>query len=149
VAGAAKPPTGLPRGAPGRLDRFAEAFERLGANEYIQYATDAGPESDLSAARERVNLALSDPTRRAAVRVAVREFVDWASQAYSRRLPATDTILLFQSLPDRAEDRVRLLQSLERAVIALILWDELALEDRDALLGPWERVVGTAGEEPG
>jgi hypothetical protein len=149
VAGAAEPPAGLPRGAPGRLDRFAQAFEHLGANEYIQYATDAGQESDLSAARGRVNLALSDPARRASVQVAVRAFVDWAAQAYSRRLPATDTILLFQSLPDRAEDRVRLLQSLERAVIGLILWDELAPEDRDALLGPWERLAGVEGEEPG
>jgi hypothetical protein len=49
----------------------------------------------------------------------------------------TDTLLLFQSLPDRAEDRTRFLQSVERTVVALILWDELDDEDRAALVGPW------------
>ncbi len=64
-------------------------------------------------------------------------FVDAATVAYSRRLALPDTLLLFQSLTDRAEDRVRFLGSVERAVAGLILWDELADADRVALLGPW------------
>jgi hypothetical protein len=32
---------------------------------------------------------------------------------------------------------VRFLGSVERAVVALILWDELEDDDRIALLGPW------------
>lgn len=129
---------GLPRAARERLDRFAGAFEHLSANEYILYATDAGQGTGVSGTRTAVDRLLAGPGRRAAVQLAVREFVDWAAQAYSRRLPATDTILLFQSLPDRADDRVRLLQSLERAVIGVILWDELGLDDRTILLGPWD-----------
>jgi hypothetical protein len=53
----------------------------------------------------------------------------------------TDTLMLFQSLPDRPEDRVRFLRSVERAVVAVILWDELSDGDRDALLGPWAGVL--------
>ena len=72
---------------------------------------------------------------------AVAAFVDEATVAYSRRMTLTDTLMLFQSLPDRAEDRVRFLASLERAVVAVILWDELSASDRDALLGPWANVL--------
>jgi hypothetical protein len=137
VGGSRDPLDNLPPGASGRLDRFAEAFGRLSANEYVLYATGSPDDPDLAAARAVVDAALASATRRAAVRTAVETFTDWAAQAYSRRLPATDTIMLYQSLPDRAEDRVRLLQGLERAVIAVILWDEIDAEVREILLGSW------------
>jgi hypothetical protein len=60
----------------------------------------------------------------------------------------TDTFLLFQSLPDRAEDRVRFLATVERAVVGLILWDELGEDDLAALLGPWSAVVEPTGQVP-
>jgi hypothetical protein len=45
---------------------------------------------------------------------------------------------------------VRFLASLERAVVALILWDELSEESRMAMLGPWtDLVYQVVGEEPG
>ena len=77
-------------------------------------------------------------------------FVDEAAQAYSRRPTLTDTLFMFRSLPDRAEDRVRFLASVERAVVGLILWDELSEPSRTALIGLWggiaDRIVG--GEAP-
>jgi hypothetical protein len=77
-------------------------------------------------------------------------FTDAGTVAYSRRPSLTDTFLLFQSLPDRGDDRVRFLASLERAVVALILWDELSEESRMAMLGPWtDLVYQVVGEEPG
>jgi hypothetical protein len=42
------------------------------------------------------------------------------------------------------EDRTRFLGTLETAVIALILWDELEASDRDELLGPWARLAEQA-----
>ena len=61
--------------------------------------------------------------------------------AYARRTPLTDVLFMFNSLPDRADDRVRFLASVERAVVALILWDELEDADRVALLGRWSDSV--------
>lgn len=149
MGGSRDPLDNLPLGARARLDRFAEAFGRLSANEYVLYAAGSPDDPGLAAARAAVGAALASATRRAAVRTAVETFTDWAAQAYSRRLPATDTIMLYQSLPDRAEDRVRLLQGLERAVIAIILWDEIDPELRDTMLGPWDemaiRAIRTVG----
>ena len=50
-------------------------------------------------------------------------------------------MLLLGTLPDRAPDRMRFLESVERIVVALILWDELAEDDRDVLVGPWAGLV--------
>ena len=82
-------------------------------------------------------IALLSSGRRDAVRAAVKVFVDEATVAYARRFSLPDTVLLFQSLPDRAEDRVRFLASVERAIVGLILWDELEPDDLAALIGPW------------
>ena len=72
----------------------------------------------------------------------MRVFTDEATVAYARRFSLPDTILLFQSLPDRAEDRVRFLGSVERAVVGLILWEDLEPDDLAALIGPWGAYVG-------
>jgi hypothetical protein len=129
-----------------RLDRFAATFDRLDAASYATLA-EAGSGPELEAAKARATALLRNARRKAAVRAAVARFVDAATTAYSRRFAMPDTILLFQSLADRAEDRVRFLQSTERAVVALILWDELAEDDRDLLLGPWGAMV--EGSAPG
>jgi hypothetical protein len=119
-----------------RLEAFAAVFDRLDASSYSTFAEtiEAG---DVSAAQERAISLIGPGPRRDAVRAAVGAFVDAATIAYSRRLALPDTFLLFQSLPDRAEDRVRFLGSVERAVVGLILWDELEDDDRVALLGAW------------
>ena len=127
-----------------RLERFALAFERLDASRYSMFADlpdQAGIDRAQDAALERVG----SGRRRDAVRAAVRAFVDEATLAYARRFSLPDTLFLFQSLPDRAEDRVRFLASVERAVVGLILWDELEPDDRAALLGPWSVFVGASG----
>jgi len=131
-----------------RLERFALAFERIDASQYATFADVASLEDIEPAEAEAMRLLKSGP-RHDAVKAAVRAFVDEAAQAYSRRPTLTDTLFMFRSLPDRAEDRVRFLASLERAVVALILWTELSDRSRVALLGRWgwlaERIV--AGEE--
>ena len=124
-----------------RLLRFALAFERLDASSYAMFAEvpnqDAIDHAQL-AALNRVGIS----GRRDAVRAAVRVFMDEATVAYARRFSLPDTVLLFQSLPDRAEDRVRFLASVERAVVGLILWDELEPDDLAALIGPWSAFLG-------
>ena len=123
-----------------RLERFAAVFDRIDARDYSTFVPVTEPE-DVRAAKEHANEAIQTPERRQVLRRAIDRFVDAAAQGYSRRLTLTDTFLLNQSLPDRPEDRVRFATSVERAVVALVLWDELEDGDRVALLGPWAATV--------
>ena len=128
-----------------RLDRFAAVFERLDATRYATltegYDTDA-VDAAKSAALELVD---RSSRRRDAVRSAVRAFTDRATAAYAERFTVPQ--LLLGALPDRAADRVRFLESVERVVVALILWNELGDDDRDALVGPWVGMVEPIVEE--
>ena len=124
-----------------RLDGFATLFDRLDASQYATL-TETSDTADVETAKERAGALVGRTGRRRdAVRAAIKAFTDAATTAYAGRMSLTDTLLLFQSLPDRAEDRTRFLQSVERAVVALILWDELEDSDRAALIGPWSDLV--------
>jgi len=123
-----------------RLERFADTFDRLDASQYITLA-DARPSEAVEAAQAEAVRLVGTGARRTAVKAAIRAFTDEAAQAYSSRMALPDTFLLFQSLPDRAEDRVRFIASVERVVVALILWDELGEQHRSALLGLWGNIV--------
>ena len=131
---------GLSQAERARLERFAEAFERVDASTYPTF-TEVVVGDEIRAAQRHAIELIGPGKRKVAVRAAVGAFVDEGTRAYSRRMTLTDTFLLFQSLPDRAEDRVRFLATVERAVVALILWDELDGDDRAALLGPWAALV--------
>ena len=123
-----------------RLARFAARFERLDASSYATF-TESVETDEVLAAKARAVEVLGAGRRRDAVRAAVKSFTDEAASAYSRRMSLPDTLLLFQSLPDRAGDRMRFLASVERVVVALALWDDLDADDQGALLGPWADVV--------
>lgn len=138
-------PTGLAADERDRLERFAAAFERLSASEYVMFAVDTD-----TAAQRAVDAAgaiLQDEARRAAVRSAIGAFRAAAEQAYDRRLNVPDAFMLYQVLPGRPEDRVRFFASLERAVVGLIVWDALDEEHLGALLGPWAETLDHAGVE--
>ena len=134
--------SGLKRDEAQRLDRFARVFERLDASTYVTLA-DARESEAVERAKTQAQRIIGMGPRRAAVRDAIRAFTDAAAAAYSRRTPLPDTVLMYSSLPDTAEDRVRFLASVERAVVGLLLWDELDEDEREALLGPWSAIVGS------
>jgi hypothetical protein len=124
-----------------RLERFAAVFERLDAKRYATL-TEGYDTAEVAAAKAAAQeLVGGSRRRRDAVRAAVRTFTDAATVAYADRMSLPDTLLLFQSLPDRAPDRMRFLESVERVVVALILWDELDEGDREVLVGPWATLV--------
>lgn len=123
-----------------RLERFALAFERVDASRYPLFTEQSVPDAVADAQARALEL-LGERGRKQSVRAAVEAFVDEAARAYSRRMSLPDTFLLFQSLPDRAEDRVRFLATVERAVVGLILWEELEDDDRVALVGPWLSLI--------
>jgi hypothetical protein len=123
-----------------RLERFAAAFDRIDAATYIQLADVVG-DDDVRVAQGAARQLIGSGPRLASVRAAIGSFIDAATVAYSRRTSLTDTFLLNQSLPDRAEDRARFAASVERAVVGLILWDELEDEDLATLIGRWAPFV--------
>jgi hypothetical protein len=135
---------GLTSAERARLERFAKAFERVDASSYPIFTETVETDAVLEAQARAIDL-VGKGRRRDAIRAAVDAFVDEGTHAYARRMSLTDTFLLFQSLPDRAEDRVRFLATVERAVVGLILWDELGDDDRAALIGPWAAVVESLG----
>jgi hypothetical protein len=130
-----------------RLEQFALAFERLDASSYPMFAEQVVSD-EVFAAQDRALELLGSGARKSAVRAAIDAFVDAGTRAYSERMSLTDTFLLYQSLPDRAEDRVKFLTTVERAVVGLILWEELDADERGALLGPWGALLdGLDGED--
>ena len=131
-----------------RLARFGAAFERLDAAQYSTLS-DGGQGEVVRHAQAHALETIGHGPRHHAVAAAVRAFVDDAATAYSRRISLPDQVLIYQSLPDRPEDRVRFLQSLERAVVAVILDDQLAEDDRAALLGPWTTLIDAAEADEG
>jgi hypothetical protein len=133
----------LPGRARARLAAFAAAFENLEARHYALFATKPESPQAVERAMAAANAALTGD-RRDAVRSVIRAFTDAAAFNYSNRLALPDTLLLFQSLTDTAADRTRVMQSLERVIVGLVLWDELEDDDTPALIGPWAEVVARA-----
>jgi hypothetical protein len=136
----------LPGPTRARLGRFAIEFERLSANDYALFATRAADEPAVDQAFTAALDSLGGRSQQDAARAAAATFVEWAVQGYARRLTLPDTILLYQSLPDRPEDRIRLARAIQAAVIAVVAWDDLDTESLGVLVGPFlemaERATG-------
>ena len=136
----------LPPSARARLERFAVAFDRLDAREFVQFAGEETDPATLHRALEVARAAAGHGRRRAAIEAAIGSARDAAARAYSRRMNLADTFLLYQTVPDTADDRARFLASLERVIAALVLWDELDEETIVTLVGPWAALAEGAAE---
>jgi len=135
---------GLDAPARRRLDRFATAFDRVNAHDYIQYATEPPDPSATAAAETDVVRLIGSGRRHDAIRGAIEAFLDAAGKAYSNHLALPQYLLLNDAVADRPEDRRRFLRTLERAVASIVFWDELSDADRDLLAGPWAPLVDRA-----
>ena len=127
-----------------RLERFAAEFEDVDPADYEQFAGTASSPEEVGAAQDAVNRMIGSGSRRAAIKRAVSAFTAAADLNVSRRFRAVDLLFGSRSFPSRPEDRTRLLASIERAVAAVVLWDDLSDEERAALVGPWSMVVERA-----
>jgi hypothetical protein len=133
-----------------RLERFAEAFEDVDPLDYEIFAGTTAPADEIEVAREEALRAIGSGSRRAAVERAMRSFTAAADRALASRMPMPQVILGSSGVSQRPEDHARLLQGLERAVVALIVWDEIDRVQRDVLLGPWARLADRAlGDDSG
>ena len=138
----------LTRAERDRLERFAAAFEQLDPRDYEPFAGTTAPDGEIEAARATALRAIGSGSRRAAVERAIEAFGYAADRALAER--AFDPLLMYggTARSPRVEDRARLRQSLERAVVGVILWDELDDLEREALLGPWAGLAARAIAEP-
>ncbi len=127
-----------------RLERFAAAFEQVDAMDYERYAGTTASDEELEAARAEAIDLMGSAQRRTAINRAIRSFAEAADRALRGRAPVPQVLFGLAGPTIRGEDRARLLQSLERAVVAVTLWDELHEDEREVLLGPWARVADQA-----
>ena len=120
------------------------AFEDVDPLDYEIFAGTTASEDELETARAAALRVVGSSSRREAVERAIQAFTGSAERAMAER--SFHPILLYAGAArsPRVEDRARLLQSLERAVVAVILWDELDETERDVLLGPWARLADRA-----
>jgi hypothetical protein len=128
-----------------RLDRFARTFDGLDPLVYENFAPAPVDADTVEAARLAAMRAIgSGETRRDAVKAAVQQFVGAADRAIADRREYPSILLTGRFSGPRAADRAAVLQSLERAVVAVVVWDELTVDERDVLLGPWAAIAGRA-----
>lgn len=128
-----------------RLERFATAFDLVDAAEYGMLATEPLPHERLVAAEDAAWSGL--PGKRAeAIRDAVGAFQSSIERAYARRLPIPYVPNVIMPLVStRPEDRERVMDSIRRAILAVVLWDTLDPDDRAALIGGWAGLADRAG----
>ncbi|MBF8289894.1 MAG: hypothetical protein HW391_862 [Chloroflexi bacterium] len=134
----------LPATTLARLDRFADIFLSLDSGIYPAFAAASHDPDERAALLERVQEMIGRGPRRAGVLAALAEFRELAVQAATTALGGANSVLLTRTNPSSAEERLRFLASLELAVVAVILWDEIEPDERESLLGPWEEMAARA-----
>ncbi|MEO5918300.1 MAG: hypothetical protein ABIQ17_01935 [Candidatus Limnocylindrales bacterium] len=134
----------LPDAARDRLDRFAEAFQLLDSDLYPVFAAASLEPAERIAALDRIQELIGQGARRDGVIAALVDFREFAVRSATEALSGANAAFLIRTNVASAEERVSFLASLELAVVALILWDEIAPEERSELLGPWEDMAARA-----
>ena len=134
----------LPLESRRRLDRFASAFQQLGTDVYPAFAAASQDVDERRDALDRVQELIGHGARREGVLAALKEFREYAVYAATNALSGYQAALLTRPNASSAEDRVRFLASLELAVVAVILWDEIEPDERESLLGPWIQMATRA-----
>jgi hypothetical protein len=135
---------GLDARARQRLDRFAALFDNVSETDLIRFAGPEEPDVRLRAAMTTAQHELRTPTRRDAVKAAVDRFVHAAQQRYAEHFSLPELFGIGAIARQSAPDRIRVFQALERAVVAVVLWDHLDDETRAVLAGPWAELVDAA-----
>jgi hypothetical protein len=126
-----------------RLDRFARRFDAIPVTDFMLFAGPTTPDGRLQAAMDAANEAMG-PRLRNTAKGAVAEFVKAAQLRYAERFSVLELLGVGSNRASSADDRFRVFQSLERAVVALVLWNQLDDETRSALGGPWAELIEAA-----
>ena len=127
-----------------RLEAFAAAFEDVDPLDYERFAGSTAGDDEIEAARVSAMAAIATQSRRQAVERVVASFRTASERALAQRMPAPQMLFAGFGRAPRAEDRARFQETLERAVVAVIVWDELTDEEREVLTGPWTALLHAA-----
>jgi hypothetical protein len=143
---AAPTANGLDSRARRRLERFAAMFDDIAEGDLLLFGGPDEPDAVLAEAMRVADLALGTGIVRAATKAAVQEFVHAAQVRFIERFSITALLGVSDRSRPSANDRVRVFKSLERTVVALVVWDRLDATEQAALAGPWRELVEHAVE---
>jgi hypothetical protein len=136
------PATALPADARRRLDAFTEALERVNVGDLSLYAIP-GDEAEIDRARQAAHDVARQRGLAAALEAARHEVVESVADDY--RGTAARLGYVGGAAPTVGfgadDDRLRVMQSLADAVMAIVLGDALDEADRGELLGGWDGLL--------
>jgi hypothetical protein len=132
----------LPADARARFDAFTEALERIDVGAMSLYAIP-GDEAEMEQAREAARAIARERGLEPALDAARQEVLAFVSEDYRETsaglgyLGGTSPTVGFGA----GDDRLRVMQSLADAVMAVVLDDALDPDDRAELLGAWDGLL--------
>ena len=135
------PLAALPADARERFDAFTTALQRINVGDMSLYAIP-GDEAEMQQARDRAHSVARELGLEPALEAARQEVLESVAEGYreaAARLGYEGTAPTVGFGPD--DDRLRVLQSLADAVVAIVLGDLLDESDRAELLGAWDGVL--------
>jgi len=138
------PRAALPADARARFEAFTAALERIDVGEMSLYAIP-GDEAEMEAAREAARAIARERGLEPALDAARQEVLAFVSEDYRETsaglgyLGGTSPTVGFGA----GDDRLRVMQSLADAVMAIVLDDALDESDRAELLGAWDGLPAT------
>jgi len=129
-----------------RLDLFAQLFDDIAEPDLPLFAGPEEPGPELASAMQTADQALGSGTEREATKRAVQDFVHAAQLRFIENFNVLSLLGVGSRSRPSSDDRTRIFKSLERAVVAIVVWDRLDPADQAALAGPWGEMVERAVE---
>jgi hypothetical protein len=144
VPDANDPAAALPPDARNRLDAFTAALERIDVGEMSLYAIP-GDEAEVERAREAARAVARELGLEPALEAARQDVLEFVAEDY--RGTAAGLGYIGGTSPTvgfgPGDDRLRVMQSLADAVMAVVLGDALDESDRAELLGAWDELLAS------
>jgi hypothetical protein len=142
------PRASLPADARARFDAFTAALERIDVGAMSLYAIP-GNEAEMERAREAARAIARERGLESALDGARQEVLAFVAEDYRETsaglgyLGGTSPTVGFGA----GDDRLRVMQSLADAVMAVVLGDALDPGDRDELMGAWDGLLAGDGDD--
>ena len=134
--------TELPADARARLDAFTAALERINVGDMSLYAIP-GDEAEMDRARQAARAVARERGLEPALDAARQQVLAFVAGDY--RETSAGLGFLGGGAPTVGfgadDDRLRIMQSLADAVMAVVLGDALDESDRDELIGAWDEIL--------
>jgi hypothetical protein len=131
----------LPADARARLDAFTAALERINVGDMSLYAIP-GDEAEMDRARQAARDVAGERGLEPALEASRHEVLQLVAEDYRDTASGLGYVSAGPSVGFGADDdRLRIMQSLADAVMAVVLGDALDESDRAELLGAWDEVL--------